>query len=161
MLAIMVVLTTLEAMLPPLPFMPHVKPGLANIVTMYAVFSVGYKQAVTLNALKSLFVFLLRGALAGLLSFAGGMLSILIIILLVKGFDKEGRKISYAAVGVAGAVAHNYGQFAVALILINVWQTAVPFTLTYLPILTVSGVAMGTLTGSLLRVVMPALRPIR
>jgi heptaprenyl diphosphate synthase len=63
MLAVIVILTALEHMLPPLPFLPpNVKPGLSNVITMYCVFFVSRRQAVTLNALKSFFVLLLRRA---------------------------------------------------------------------------------------------------
>jgi len=143
MLAIMLVLTTAEAMFAPLPL--HIKPGLANIVVMFCVFSIGAKEAVMLNVLKAFFVLITRGAMAGLLSLCGGLLSVGVIILL------RDRKFSYATVSVAGAVWHNVGQLAAAAVLLaNVW------IIYYLPVMLVSAVFMGLLTGALLRLAMPA-----
>jgi heptaprenyl diphosphate synthase len=153
MLAIILVLTALEHMLPPLPLLPpNVKLGLSNIVTMYCVFFVGRASAVTMNALKAFFVFLTRGPMAGILSLSGGMLSIGIIILLTVIFKD---KISYAIVSVAGAVAHNLGQYAaVSLIMQTVYMVY------YLPVLLVAGVVMGVVTGVLLKVILPVFKRI-
>ena len=48
--------------------LPGMKLGLANIVVMYALFFMGVKQALVLDVLKALFVFLVSGFTAGLLS---------------------------------------------------------------------------------------------
>ena len=150
MLAIIAALSALEHTLPPLPFLPpNVKLGLSNIITMYCVFFVSRAQAVTLNVAKSFFVLLMRGPIAAALSFCGGMLSIGIIILLIVIFRE---RISYTAVSVAGAISHNIGQFiAVSVILYS------PYIIYYLPVLIVSGVIMGAVTGTLLKVVLPVL----
>jgi heptaprenyl diphosphate synthase len=151
MLAVMLALVTLEQMLPPLPLLPpNVKLGLSNVITMYCVFFIGRAQALGLNALKSFFVFLTRGPMAGLLSFSGGMLSILVIILLVSLFKE---KISYALTGVAGACSHNLGQYAVVSVILST-----PYMVYYLPVLLIAGVATGLLTGTLLRVVLPVFK---
>ena len=153
MLAVIVVLTTAEHMLPPLPFVPPgVKLGLSNIVTMYCVFFISRASAVTLNVLKALFVLLTRGWLAGVLSLCGGLLSVGAVLLLLL-FWKD--KASYAAVSATGACAHNLGQYAAVSVLLR----ANYFTY-YLPILLVSGIIMGLVTGMLLKVVLPALRKI-
>jgi heptaprenyl diphosphate synthase len=150
LLAVMIILTMLEHMLPPLPFLPpHMKPGLANVITMYAVFFMKPSQAVTLNVLKSLFVLLVRGPTAGLLSFSGGMLSIFLIILLVYLLKD---KISYALVSVAGACAHNLGQYAA----LSLFMASV-YWVYYLPVLLIAGVVMGLLTGAVLKIVLPVL----
>ena len=150
MLAVAVMLTALEHMLPPLPLLPpNVKLGLANIVTMYCVFFVGKSSAVGLNVLKSFFVLLTRGPMAGLLSLSGGLLSIAVVILLHRLFKD---KISYVMISVAGACAHNLGQYAV----ISLWL-ATPVMVYYLPVLVASGIVMGTVTGVLLRVLMPVI----
>ena len=149
MLAIVMVLSIVEQMLPPLPLLPPtVRIGLSNIVVMYCAFFVNFRSAVTLNILKAVFVFLTRGPIAGLLSLCGGMLSIAIIILLIVIFKN---KISYSAVSVAGACFHNLGQFAAVYFLL-----ALPHFLYYLPVLLLSGLGVGLLTGTLLKVTIPA-----
>ena len=50
--------------------LPGMKLGLANIVVMYALFFMGVKQALVLDVLKALFVFLVSGFTAGFLSLA-------------------------------------------------------------------------------------------
>ena len=47
---------------------PGMKLGLANIVVMYALFFMGARQALYLDLLKALFVFLVSGWTAGFLS---------------------------------------------------------------------------------------------
>jgi len=159
MLAVVIVLSAVESLFLPLPFLPpHVRPGLSNIVVMYCVFCVGRGQAVCLNAAKSLFVLLTRGPMAGLLSLCGGMLSLAVIVLLLKLFDGEGvgQKMSYATVSIAGAIAHNLGQFATVMVLLST-----PAMVYFLPVLIISGIIAGLLTGTLLKILMPALAKLR
>ena len=67
--ALSVVLSFLEGTLTPLLGLPPgVKLGLANVVVMYALFFLGRGSAFTLVLLKSFFVLLTRGAMAGALS---------------------------------------------------------------------------------------------
>jgi len=151
MLAIVLVLSTVEHMVPPLPLVPpNVKLGLSNIVTMYVLFYMSKKAGMMLNVLKSFFVFLMRGPIAGLLSFCGGILSIAVIIVLLVLFRE---KISYVMMSVSGAIAHNLGQFAVISIMLG------PVYI-LLPILVGSGILMGTITGVLLKVLLPVFQKI-
>jgi len=151
-LALMIALSMLESLLVAsfifLP--PHFKLGLANIVVMYCVLCIGRPHAVFLNMLKSLFIFVIRGPMAGALSLSGGLLSILAIILLTSLFSKN--KISYSIISICGAVAHNLGQYA---IVIPIMSLTMPYLLYYFPILIVSGIVMGILTGIILKVLMP------
>ena len=159
MLAVVFVLSAAESLLLTLPLLPpHVRPGLSNIVVMYCLFCVGYKQAIGLGVAKSLFVLLTRGPTAGLLSLCGGMLSIAVIILLLTLFDGKGGegKMSYACVSVAGAIAHNLGQLAAIMALM-----ATPAMIYFLPTLILTGIATGLLTGTLLKILMPSLAQIR
>lgn len=148
MLSVVFVLSWLEFIVSSLLLLPpHIKLGLANIVIMYCVIFVSKKSALTLSILKSLFVLLTRGPIAGLLSFCGGMLSIIIIIVLIAIFKD---KISFIALSVAGALAHNMGQ----LIAMTPIFGSLMF-ISYLPVMIVSGVIAGTLTGILLKVTFP------
>lgn len=148
MLALITVVSALEHMLPPLPLLPpHMRLGLSNVVTMYTLFFLGSGSAVALAFLKSLFVFLMRGATAGFLSLCGGMLSICVIILLATVTRERG---SYLFLSAAGALAHNTGQMLAASVVL---QTDIVFY--YLPVLMVSGILLGCLSGTVLRIVMP------
>jgi len=143
------VLAVVENMLPPLPVpVPGVKFGLSNIAVMYALFFLGKKQAYAIGILKSVFVFITRGGIAGLLSITGGILSITVMILLMAIFKD---KITYLVISIFGAVSHNIGQFIVITVIytgMNMWA--------YFPVLLISGLAAGIVTSTLLRFIMPA-----
>ena len=124
----------------PIPI-PGIKLGLANVVTLYAMFALGQ--------IDSLLILLLRILLGGLIggnpmavaySLAGGMLCYLVMLALRKVL---GNKQIWVA-GILGAVAHNVGQILVALAV-----TQTPELLIYFPVLLVSGMATGLFTGSL------------
>ncbi|MDR1377515.1 MAG: Gx transporter family protein [Synergistaceae bacterium] len=144
MLSMIFVLSILEGMFPPLPF--HMRFGLSNVVTMYALFFMGRRSAFLLALMKSLFVLLTRGLVAGLLSLSGGILSLTVIALLAALW----RNASYFLLSVAGAITHNMAQLAVAS-----WLASSNLLLFLLPVMVVAGVVAGSLTAVMLRVVMP------
>lgn len=142
------VFSFVESMLPVLPMLPPgVKLGLSNIVTMYALFSMGTSSGFTIAVLKSLFVALTRGAVAGALSLAGGITAICLMLLLAL---LPGVRKNYLLLSIFGGVGHNLGQILMASVLLqNQWVLA------SLPLLVLSGVGMGVVTGLTLRAVMP------
>jgi heptaprenyl diphosphate synthase len=144
MLSMIVVLSALEGMLPPLPF--NMRFGLSNVVTMYAMFFAGMRPAFILAVLKSLFVFLMRGPVAGLMSASGGMLSLLAVALAAAMLPDA----SYLFISVVGAITHNMAQLAVASVIVS--TNLMP---ALMPVLAAAGVPAGALTAALLRVVMP------
>lgn len=150
LLTMIIVVSIFESMLPPMPFLPPgVKLGLANVVAMYAVFFVGKSTAYALIVAKSVFVFITRGVIAGFISLSGGILSITVIILLIILFKNN---MSYISVSILGAVFHNIGQlFACFIIFDNI------YIFYYLPILIISGLIMGSITGVVLKTVLPVL----
>lgn len=146
-----IVLSFVEGLVAPLfALPPGIKLGLGNIVVMYCMVYLGFGSAVQVSALKGLFSFLTRGFTAGVLSFTGGMFSIIIMYLLRRFF---GEKINYYTMSVFGALFHNIGQLAAFSVM---FTSAAP--LAYLPVLAVSAVIMGLVTGATLKVVIPALK---
>lgn len=148
--ALMLVLSALENAIPlPMP-VPGIKLGLANVVVMYSLFFMKKSTAFQLTALKAIFVFFTRGAVASLLSLCGGLLSVLVMLLLL-AFLKE--KISYLMISVVGAVCHNAGQLlAVSAVYTNIFIWA------YFPALLVAGILAGVATSTLLKITLPALK---
>lgn len=146
-----IVLSIIENSLPPIVVaVPGVKFGLSNIAVMYALFFLGKKQAYTIAILKGFFTFATRGAVAGLLSLSGGVLSLTIMVILIFIFKE---KITYLVISIFGAVFHNVGQFIVISILyigMNMWA--------YFPVLLVSGVIAGIVTSTLLKFILPAFK---
>lgn len=136
--ALGLVLGWLESLLPVVPFAPGIKIGLANITGLLILYRFGWKEAVCVNLLRVGLSGVLFGNLSIVIySFAGAVLSLLAMVLL-KRIDK----FSVVGVSVIGGVMHNMGQLIVAAVLM---ENAV--ILYYLPILVVSGVIAGVLTG--------------
>ncbi len=149
--ALAMVFSFIESLLPPMP--AGIKLGLANIVTMYALFFLGYKEGITIVILKSLFVFLTRGATAFIMSIFGGFASVLVMILL---FSFKKLNLSYLIISLAGGVFHNLGQLVAAYFILKL-----PAVFYYLPIMVASGVVMGVVTGITLKVVMPYMNKLK
>jgi heptaprenyl diphosphate synthase len=150
LLALTVVLSALENMIPiPLPL--GVKPGFSNIIIMFALMNIDTKSALTLNLLKSAFVFLTRGVTAFFLSLSGGLISFAVMALLYKKTNS-----SLILLSVSGGISHNLAQLLAAAILLK--STSAFY---YSPVLVLSGIAAGTATGIILKAVMPALMKIK
>lgn len=149
--AVALVLSVVENSLPTLPIaVPGVKFGLSNIAVMYALFFLDKKPAFMIATLKAGFVLITRGPIAGLLSFCGGILSLVIMTVLLIIFKD---KISYFVLSIFGSVFHNVGQFvAISLIYTNMYLWV------YLPVLLIAGVIAGMATSTLLKFIMPAFK---
>jgi len=151
--AVALVLSVVENSLPSVSLgipVSGIKLGLSNIAVMYALFFLGKKPAFTIAILKASFVLITRGPIAGLLSFCGGILSLLIMSVLLLIFKD---KISYFVLSIFGSVSHNIGQFmAISLIYTNIYLWV------YLPVLLIAGVIAGMATSTLLMVVLPAFK---
>lgn len=153
MLTLLIVLSIIEGTFPPLPYLPPgVKLGLANVVVMYVLIFLGNKKAFLLIIIKSLLIFITRGTTSGIISFFGSSFSILILILSIHLFKS---KISYIMLSITGSVFHNIGQIiAVSIILNN------NYVFYYFPVLIISGIIMGSITGVLLNIIMPVFNSI-
>lgn len=149
--AVALVLSVVENSLPPVSGgVPGVKLGLSNIAVMFALFFLYKRQALIIAVLKAFFVVITRGPIAGLLSLSGGVLSIAVMVLLMFAFKD---RISYLILSIAGAIAHNLGQFViVSLIYTNM------YLLVYLPVLLIAGIIAGIATSTLLKFILPALK---
>ncbi|NLZ70074.1 MAG: Gx transporter family protein [Clostridiaceae bacterium] len=144
------VLTWLDSHLPPLlPIIPT-RYGLANIVVMFTLLFVSVRLGASLVLLKAGFAFLIRGAMAGGISLAGGTVSLIILLLLCRPC-RNGR-VSLLLYSVFSAVAHNLGQ---ALMLV-IFYSSLPI-LQLLPLLLIDGVISGAVTGLLLGLLLPLL----
>lgn len=128
-----------EAQIPPLVAIPGIKIGLANVVTLLAVYILGRKDAAIVLILRILIGNLLVGQIVSFsYSIAGGFLCLLVMSIM-SYILKENQ---IWAVSVFGAIAHNIGQIVVAVILLGTTKV-----LWYLPVLMVSSVITGLFTG--------------
>ena len=137
-IAVAMILSYLESMIPAFVAIPGIKMGLANIAVVFALYKLGWKEAAGVSLLRVVLVSLLFGHLASFFySIAGAVLSLLGMILL----RKTGR-FSEVAVSVTGGVLHNVGQIAMACILLE--TDVVRY---YLPFLILSGTLAGVVIG--------------
>lgn len=138
--ALAMILSFVESQIPPLVAVPGVKVGLANIVVVFVLYKLGWKEAILISLLRVFLVSVLFGTGASLLySLAGAALSFAGMVLL-----KQTGLFSYVAVSVAGGVLHNVGQIVMACFIL---QTDI--LKYYLPVLIISGVLAGVVIGML------------
>ena len=118
--------------------LPGIKLGLANVVTLFALYALGPAQALLILLARCLLGGVFAGNLNALLfSLMGGVAAMLTMILLSRW-----RKLSVYGVSMGGAAAHNCGQIAAAIL--SLGNTA---PLYYLPLLLGVSLFSGALTG--------------
>ena len=119
--------------------LPGIKLGLANIVTLTALYLLGAKSAFTILVLRCFLGSLFGGGITGFLfSLCGGLLSMTVMT-----FTRRLTCFSVYGVSILGAAAHNIGQIAVAILLMrSVYIGA------YLPYLLIVALFTGFATGS-------------
>jgi len=147
-------LSTMENMFPVTAVipLPGVKLGLANIVTVFALYRLGSKQALSILIARCLLGSLFAGNFSALLySLLGGIVAMLVMIGL-----KHLQRLSIFGVSIGGAAGHNIGQIAAACITLG--NTAV---LGYLPILLGVSLITGTITGLVSSLMFRAMQNIR
>lgn len=137
-----ILISFLESFIPiPIP-VPGIKLGLGNIITMIAIVFLGWKDVLFIVLVRSFVVAILtRGVMMLAFSLSGGILSAIIMLLLYK---KLSRFLSIKGISIAGAITHNTAQIVVASLILG--QIIVLY---YLPILLISAVVTGLITGSI------------
>ena len=128
-----------EAQLPVVTVVPGIKLGLANIVTVYAMFTLGPGDTLMILAARIFLGAVFSGQMMTLIySAAGGFLSWCVLLLLRKMLD---RRQIWLCSPVAG-VFHNLGQLLAAAAVMKTWTV-----LAYLPYLILAGTLAGLFTG--------------
>ena len=146
-------LSTLEGLFPIslLVPLPGVKLGLANIVTVFALYQLGAGAALAILLTRCLLGGLFAGNLSAMLfSVLGGLTAMLVMI-----FLRRLPKLSVYGVSIGGAAAHNIGQMAAAVITLG------SMVLGYLPFLLAVSLFTGALTGFITALLLRATRHIR
>ena len=113
-------------------------PELPNIIIVFLLYRKGPVSAITVSLLRMILVSLLFGnVMSFLYSLAGGILSLVTMILL-----KKIDLLSTVGVSVAGAVTHNVGQVLMAMLLLDTAELGY-----YLVVLLVTGTVAGVFIG--------------
>lgn len=145
------ILYIIELRLPgPVP-VPGVKLGLANIITVVAVYRFPPGETALLVAVRVIAGALFAGSMSAFLFSASGAVFCLCGMILIKKIVPP----EYLPVcSILGAMLHNLGQMAAAL-----WIMGSLSVLAYLPVLMVTGCIAGLFTGLCARAVEHRLPP--
>ena len=137
--AVALIIFVVEAQIPALVPIPGIKLGLANIITVFAVYMLGSWEAALILSVRIFLGAVFAGNFSTILySVAGGGLAILCTILLKKIL----RKNQLWVAGIIGAIAHSIGQMIMAILL-----TSTPGLVIYLPVMILCSIITGLFTG--------------
>ena len=140
LVALALILSYLESLVPLSFGVPGIKLGLPNVVVVFALYRLSPKSAAIISLIRVLLAAVLFGSVLSLAySAAGAVLSFLVMW----GMRRSG-KFGETGVSVAGAVAHNAGQILTAMLVLETGRLA-----WYLPVLCISGTAAGVCIGLL------------
>lgn len=141
-------LFAVELLIPPFPFCPGAKIGLANIITLFMLsnrkfFRVSDCFGVLLS--RCMLSAMLTGRILSVaFSLSGGLASMLAMLLIRKIMSEK----SVVCISISGAVFHNIAQILVAVCLYGTFSA-----LYYIPALFIVGVLCGILTGLCVRII--------
>ena len=147
LVALAMIFSYVESLIPINLGIPGIKLGVANLVTVTGLYILAPMEVLLVVILRVLLVgFMFGNGMSILYSLAGGILSFLVMLLLkqIKGFSMIG-------VSIAGGVSHNIGQIVVAMCVLE--NTKLVY---YLPVLMIAGTITGILIGVVSQKILPA-----
>ncbi|MDD4802000.1 MAG: Gx transporter family protein [Syntrophomonas sp.] len=137
-----ILISLLESIIPVLIPVPGVKLGLASIITLIGLVFLPLTDVLWIVIIRCIVVALLtRGVMMLAFSISGGILSALIMFII---YQQLSQYFSLKGISIVGALVHNTTQIIVASLLLG--QLVVLY---YLPILIVSAVITGYITGGI------------
>ncbi len=141
-LALALVCSYIESLIPFYFGVPGMKLGLTNIVILLVLYYAGVKEAFVISVSRIFLAgFMFGSGFSILYSLAGGILSLLVMVLL-----KHTGKFQMISVSVCGGICHNLGQIIVAVFVVDN-----AYLFSYFPLLFVGGALTGFLIGILAR----------
>ena len=136
--ALALIFSYIETLIPFQIGSPGVKLGLANLVIVIALYRMPVGEVYLLSGVRVVLTGFLFGNLMSILySLAGGILS-----LTVMWGMKRIRSVSILGVSIAGGVFHNVGQLLAAALMVETYGV-----FSYLPVLLISGLLTGFVIG--------------
>lgn len=137
--AIALTIFMVEAQIPLPIALPGMKLGLANVVTVYAMFALGPADTLMILLSRVFLGSLFAGGSTLLYSLSGGLLCYVSMLLLRKVLTEK----QLWVCGAIGAIFHNVGQVGVAA----AYNRTPQLFVAYLPVLLIPGIIAGALTG--------------
>lgn len=136
-----VILALIENLFPsPFAFAPGAKLGLANLITIVALFTMPKKESFLLVWMRLLLTTLLGGTVSTFLYSMSGSLLSYFGMLLVKKLGPK--RISIIGISATGGFLHNVGQLMVASWIAQSWTVML-----YLPVMSLLGILAGVVIG--------------
>ncbi len=136
--ALALIFSYVETLIPVHFGVPGIKLGLANLLILIFLYKRNAKEALLLSVVRiALAGFMFANLFSIFYSLAGGLLSLMIMTIL-----KNKGGFSIMGVSIAGAVAHNLGQLAVAVLVVETYRVGY-----YFPMLLLAGIATGMVIG--------------
>ena len=144
--AISMIVFLIEAQIP-LPFaVPGVKLGIANVITLYAIWTLGRREALAILLIRVFLGNIIAGnVMAMAYSLAGGLLC-WVIMSLLKPIMKRSQ---IWLMSILGALGHNAGQLTMAILI-----SGTTTMIWYAPVLIVAAVVTGAFTGYLTQILL-------
>ncbi|MFK4568167.1 Gx transporter family protein [Enterococcus sp. UD-01] len=144
-----VIIGLLENMIPyPFAFAPGAKLGLANLITIIAIFTMKKRDSFFLVCMRLLLTTLLGGTISTFFYSASGALLSYLGMLLIRQLGPK--RVSIIGISAAGGFLHNVGQLLTTSFFAQSWAPML-----YLPFLALfgllSGIAIGIAANYLLR----------
>lgn len=138
LVALALVFSYVEAMIPFNFGIPGIKLGIANLVIVIGLYLLKPHEVLIISVIRILLAgFMFGSGMSIVYSLAGGLLSFAVMLLLkrMKGFSVLG-------VSIAGGVCHNVGQLFMAVLIVQNIKIGY-----YAPVLLIAGAVTGTIIG--------------
>jgi len=140
--ALSLALFSIELLIPPFPFCPAAKIGLANSVSLFMLVNpkrFKYTEVFIVVVARCLLSALITGRLVSVLfSLCGGLVAVIAMISVRFFLDEK----KIVIISVVGAIFHNFTQISVAVL---IYGTMSAFY--YIPSMFIAGIASGALIG--------------
>ena len=149
LISMSLILFTLEGLFPPIFLPPGAKLGLANVVTVVALYKLSEIDALIVLSARIFFAGIFAGSPTVIFfSMSGELLSLATMILF-----KRTNKFSVVGISASGGFFHNVGQILAAIFFMDSKKIFL-----YLPILGICGIFIGALIGLLCAIIMRGLK---
>lgn len=132
-------LSYIESLFPFFFGVPGMKPGLANLAVVCALYLYGWREAIMVNVLRIILAGLLFGNMFSILFSLGGAIVSFVCMIAAKRLG-----LSLYGVSMAGGVFHNAGQLLIAAFLVRTVEMGY-----YAPFLLTAGLVTGFLIGAI------------
>lgn len=137
-IALALIFSYVETLIPFNFGIPGVKLGLANLVIVIALYKMKLSDVYLLSVVRVLLTgFIFGNYFSIMYSLAGGLLSLTVMALI-----KNQGGFSVMGISIAGGVMHNVGQLIIAMIIVETFSVVY-----YVPVLLISGLITGCVIG--------------